>query len=296
MNHNELKLIRNFSIIAHIDHGKSTIADRLLELTATVSKRDMQEQLLDDMELERERGITIKAHPVTMKYKGPDQKIYVINFIDTPGHVDFSYEVSRSLSACEGALLIVDAAQGVQAQTLANVYLAIENNLEILPVLNKIDLPAANPESAKKQIEDVIGLDTENIVMCSAKTGVGIESILEKIIELVPPPTEPEDELLRALVFDSHFDPYRGVLVYVRIISGSVKKGSSIVTMATKRNFDVGEVGIFAPNETPVGSLGPGEVGYIVANIKKTSDVKIGDTITLANLYTLLRKLMQQKI
>jgi len=281
MSTRDIKKIRNFSIIAHIDHGKSTIADRLLEFTGAVEQRNMQEQLLDDMDLERERGITIKAHPVTMHYKAKDGEVYQFNFIDTPGHVDFSYEVSRSLSACEGALLVVDAAQGVQAQTLANVLLAIERDLEIIPVLNKIDLPAAEPERVKTQIEDVVGIDASEAVPCSAKSGVGIEDILEKIVALMPPPKEPDDERLRALVFDSHYDPYRGVMIYIRVLSGVLKKGDQIHLMATKKNFDVNEVGIFAPDEKPIESLQPGEVGYLVANIKKTSDVKIGDTVTL---------------
>lgn len=274
------KFIRNFSIIAHIDHGKSTLADRLLEITQTVEQRDMQAQLLDDMELERERGITIKAHPVTMYYKAKDGHTYQINFIDTPGHVDFSYEVSRSLAACEGALLIVDAAQGVQAQTLANVFLAIDHNLEILPVLNKVDLPQADPEEAKRQIEDVIGLDTSEAVGCSAKTGVGVENVLEKLLTIIPPPKIKEDGHLRALVFDSHFDPYRGVMVYVRVISGSLKKGTQILMMVTKKRFEILEVGIFSPQEKPTDELKAGEVGYIVASIKNSRDVKIGDTIT----------------
>ena len=280
MSNYNIKFIRNFSIIAHIDHGKSTISDRLLEVTGTVAKREMQEQLLDDMELERERGITIKAHPVTMHFKAKDGNTYQFNFIDTPGHVDFSYEVSRSLSACEGALLIVDAAQGVQAQTLANVHLAIERDLEIFPIINKIDLPAANTEDVKNQIEEVIGLETDHAVLCSAKTGVGIESILENIVTLIPPPSEPTDTLLRALVFDSHYDPYRGVMVYVRIVSGEISKKTQIKLMANDRNFEVLEVGVFSPEEKPVDVLKPGEVGYLVANIKKTEDVKIGDTIT----------------
>lgn len=274
------KYIRNFSIIAHIDHGKSTIADRLLEITSTVTAREMQEQLLDDMELERERGITIKAHPVTMYYKAKDGNMYQINFIDTPGHVDFSYEVSRSLAACEGALLVVDASQGVQAQTLANVFLAVEHNLEILPVLNKIDLPQAQPEEIKKQIEEVIGLDTSESIECSAKTGKGIDLIIEKLLEVVPPPKIIEDDKLRALVFDSHYDPYRGVMVYIRIVSGCIKKGTQILMMATQKKFEVIEVGIFAPNDTPTDELNPGEVGYMIANIKNSHDIKIGDTIT----------------
>lgn len=278
----DIRFIRNFSIIAHIDHGKSTIADRLLEITQTIAKRDMQEQVLDAMDLERERGITIKAHPVTMYYQATDGHTYQINFIDTPGHVDFTYEVSRSLSACEGALLVVDAVQGVQAQSLANVHLAIERNLEILPVINKIDLPSADIESVKQQIEDVIGLDTSDTILCSAKTGIGIQDILEKILFVIPPPKPAEDEILRALLFDSHYDPYRGVMVYVRVISGEISKKSMIQMMATNKTFEVLEVGVFSPNEKPVDILRPGEVGYVLANIKNTADVKIGDTITSA--------------
>lgn len=275
------KNIRNFSIIAHIDHGKSTIADRLLELTHTVSKREMQDQLLDDMDLERERGITIKAHPVTMHYKAKNGELYQINLIDTPGHVDFTYEVSRSLAACEGALLVVDAVQGVQAQTLANVHLAIERDLEIVPVINKIDLPSADIEGVKRQIEDVIGLDASDAICCSAKSGIGIDEILERILTQVPAPADPQDDLLRALVFDSHYDNYRGVMVYIRVISGEIRKGSQIRMMATNKLCEVLEVGKFTPSEKPVDILRPGEVGYMIANIKKTSDVKIGDTITL---------------
>ena len=273
--------IRNFSIIAHIDHGKSTLADRLLELTHTVEARDMQEQFLDNMDLERERGITIKARPVTMQYKANNGEMYQINLIDTPGHVDFSYEVSRSLAACEGALLVVDAVQGVQAQTLANVHLAIERNLEIVPVINKIDLPAADPESVKKQIEDVIGIDASNALQISAKTGLGIETVLERIIIDIPPPKEPPDASLRALVFDSHYDSYRGVMVHIRVFSGEITKKSLIRFMATDKHFEVGDVGIFVPNEKTTDVLRPGEVGYFVANIKNTTDVKIGDTVTL---------------
>lgn len=273
--------IRNFSIIAHIDHGKSTIADRLLELTHTVEKRDMQDQLLDDMDLERERGITIKAHPVTMYYTAKNGDVYQINLIDTPGHVDFTYEVSRSLSACEGALLVVDAVQGVQAQSLANVHLAFERNLEILPVINKIDLPAADVEGVKQQIEDAIGLDASDAICCSAKSGLGIDQILEKIIETVPHPVSSGGSTLKALVFDSHYDIYRGVMVYLRVIDGEVSKGSLIKMMATGKNFEVLEVGVFSPKAKPVDVLRPGEVGYMIANIKATADVKIGDTITL---------------
>jgi GTP-binding protein LepA len=276
----DIKKIRNFSIIAHIDHGKSTIADRLLEITQTIPSRQMQEQVLDAMDLERERGITIKAHPVTMLYQADNGETYQINFIDTPGHVDFSYEVSRSLSACEGALLVVDAVQGVQAQSLANVHLAIERNLEIVPIINKIDLPSADIENVKQQIEDVIGLDTSNTILCSAKTGIGIKEILERILIDVPPPALPQNATLKALVFDSHYDTYRGVLVYVRIMSGEISKKTLIKMMATGKTFEVQEVGIFSPDEKPVDVLRAGEVGYILANIKNTSDVKIGDTVT----------------
>lgn len=276
-----LKNIRNFSIIAHIDHGKSTLADRLLELTHTVEKRDMQEQILDDMELERERGITIKAHPVTMLYQAKDGETYQINLIDTPGHVDFTYEVSRSLAACEGALLVIDACQGVQAQTLANVHLAIDRNLEIMPVINKIDLPNADVEEVRRQIEEVIGLDASDAICCSAKSGIGIEEILDRILTAVPAPKEPADDLLRALVFDSHYDNYRGVMVYIRIVSGEMRKGSLIKMMATGKTFEVLEVGKFLPKETAVNALYPGEVGYMIANIKNAGDVKIGDTVTL---------------
>lgn len=275
------KHIRNFSIIAHIDHGKSTLADRLLELTHTVEARQMQEQFLDDMELEREKGITIKARPVTMLYPAKDGITYQINFIDTPGHVDFSYEVSRSLSACEGALLVVDAAQGVQAQTLANVHLAIDRNLEILPIINKVDLPAADPEEVKKQIEDVIGIDASGAVLISAKTGLNVEEVLEKILTNVPPPKVPLEPELKALVFDSHYDPYRGVMVYIRVVSGEIEKKSVIRFMATGKTFEVNDIGIFSPKEKSTGLLRPGEVGYFVANIKNTDDVKIGDTVTL---------------
>jgi GTP-binding protein LepA len=276
------KNIRNFSIIAHIDHGKSTIADRLLELTRSVDAREMQEQLLDSMELERERGITIKAAPVTMQYVAKDGEEYQINLIDTPGHVDFTYEVSRSLAACEGALLVVDAAQGVQAQSMANVYLALERNLEIIPVLNKIDLPAADIEGTKKQIEDFIGLDASDAVSCSAKSGLGIESILEAIIERVPPPAEPKDDKLRALVFDSFYDAYQGVMVSVRVMSGELKEGDTVRLMASNKTYELQKVGTFRPKPVPTGVLRAGEVGFFVGNIKNIQDVKIGDTITSA--------------
>jgi len=279
--HYALKYIRNFSIIAHIDHGKSTLADRLLELTHTVEDRLMQAQFLDNMDLERERGITIKARPVTMYYEAKDGHTYQFNLIDTPGHVDFAYEVSRSLAACEGALLVVDAVQGVQAQTLANVHLAIVRNLEILPIINKIDLPAADPEMVRKQIEDVIGLDASNAVLISAKTGLNVAAVLERILIDIPAPKEPTETTLRALVFDSHYDVYRGVMVYVRVISGELSKKSLIRFMATQKAFEINEVGVFAPQEKPADILRPGEVGYFVANIKNTADVKIGDTITL---------------
>ncbi|MFI5334415.1 MAG: translation elongation factor 4 [Chlamydiales bacterium] len=275
-----LELIRNFSIIAHIDHGKSTLADRLLEITNTIPKREMQAQVLDAMDLERERGITIKAHPVTMLYEAEDGNTYEINFIDTPGHVDFSYEVSRSLAACEGALLVIDAGQGVQAQTLANVHLAVDRGLTIVPVINKIDLPAADVEGVKQQIEDVIGLDTSNAVLCSAKAGIGIKEVLERILIDVPPPAPSADETLRALIFDSHYDAYQGVLVYVRVISGEISKKTMIKMMVVDKIFEVIEVGVFSPTAKPVERLRPGEVGYLTANIKKTADVKVGDTIT----------------
>lgn len=281
MNSYKIDNIRNFSIIAHIDHGKSTIADRLLENTRTVEQREMREQLLDSMDLERERGITIKAHPVTMKFEY-EGEVYELNLIDTPGHVDFSYEVSRSLAASEGALLIVDAAQGVQAQSLANVYLALERNLEIIPVLNKIDLPAAQPEEVRRQIEDYIGLDTTNMIACSAKTGQGIVDILHAIVHLIPPPKLPEEKELKALIFDSHYDPYVGVMVYIRIVSGELKKGDHVTFMASRgSSFEVLGVGAFFPEATLInGSLKAGQVGYFIANIKQVKDVKIGDTVT----------------
>ncbi|MFL6373084.1 MAG: translation elongation factor 4, partial [Pyrinomonadaceae bacterium] len=273
-------LIRNFSIIAHIDHGKSTLADRILQLTGAVSDRDMEAQMLDDMDLERERGITIKSHAVRLDYTARDGKQYVLNLIDTPGHVDFSYEVSRSLSACEGALLVVDASQGVEAQTLANTYLAIENDLELIPVLNKIDLPSAEPDRIKEQIETIIGLSTEHTVLASAKTGQGVEDILEELIKDIPPPKGDRNAPLKALIFDSWYDSYRGVILLFRVIDGTVKKGMKIRFFNTGRDYLVETVGVNRPRPTLINELGPGEVGFLTASIKTVADVQIGDTIT----------------
>ena len=272
--------IRNFSIIAHIDHGKSTLADRLIEYTGALSKREMEEQVLDSMDLERERGITIKLQAVQLSYQAKDGEVYELNLIDTPGHVDFSYEVSRSLAACEGALLVVDAVQGIEAQTLANVYLALGNNLEIIPVINKIDLPSAEPERVKQEIEDVIGLDASEAILASAKTGIGIEEILERIVETVPPPQGEDQAPLQALIFDSKFDAYKGAISYVRIVEGRVAKGTKMKMMSTGKVFEVTEVGVFTPAMRIVGELKAGQVGFIAASIKNVKDTQVGDTIT----------------
>lgn len=274
------KLIRNFSIIAHIDHGKSTLADRILEHTESVSARDMKNQLLDSMDIERERGITIKLNAVEIAYKAKDGQTYIFHLIDTPGHVDFTYEVSRSLAACEGAVLVVDAAQGIEAQTLANVYLAIDNDLEILPLINKIDLPSADPAKVKREIEDIIGLDASDAVLASAKEGLGITDILEQIVHLIPAPAGDPEAPLKALIFDSYFDPYRGVIPSIRIVEGTVKKGDKIRMMATKAEYEVIEVGVFTPAEKKKDYLAPGDVGFLTASIKDVKNVRVGDTIT----------------
>jgi GTP-binding protein LepA len=272
--------IRNFSVIAHIDHGKSTLADRFLEVTGALQMREMEAQVLDAMDLERERGITIKAHPVRLNYTAKSGDQYVLNLIDTPGHVDFSYEVTRSLAACEGALLLVDASQGVEAQTLANAYLAVENNLEIIPVINKIDLPSAQPDEARRQITDIIGLDGDHAILASAKMGTGVAEILEAIVDRLPPPAGNPDAPLKALIFDSWYDPYRGVVIVVRVIDGTLRQGMKIRLMAEGQDYEAEQVGAFAPKPIFLPELGVGEVGFLVANIKKVSDAKIGDTVT----------------
>ena len=276
----EPRFIRNFSVIAHIDHGKSTLADRFLELTGALQAREMEAQVLDAMDLERERGITIKAHPVRLHYTTKKGEQYVLNLIDTPGHVDFSYEVTRSLAACEGALLLVDASQGVEAQTLANAYLAVDNNLEIIPVINKIDLPSAQPEEARRQLSEIVGLPGESAILASAKVGTGVHDILEAIVERLPPPSGITNAPLKALIFDSWYDPYRGVVIVIRVIDGVMRKGMKITFMAEGQDYEAEQLGIFTPKAVPVEELGVGEVGFLVANVKKISDAKIGDTIT----------------
>ncbi|MEE0776350.1 MAG: translation elongation factor 4 [Bacillota bacterium] len=276
----ELKTTRNFCIIAHIDHGKSTLADRILEMTGAIAHRDMEAQILDQMELERERGITIKLQAVRLNYKAKDGVEYTLNLIDTPGHVDFTYEVSRSLAACEGALLVVDAVQGIEAQTLANAYLAVENDLELIPVINKIDLPSADPDAVKEQIEDVLGIDASEAILVSAKTGQGVDEVLEAIVNLIPPPKGDRDADLQALIFDSHFDAYKGAIPYVRIMNGAVSKGSKVLMMGTNKVFDITEVGVFTPALKIVDKLQAGDVGYLAASIKHVKDTQVGDTVT----------------
>jgi GTP-binding protein LepA len=275
--------LRNFSIIAHIDHGKSTLADRLLEVTGALQPREMEAQVLDSMDLERERGITIKAHPVRLNYTARDGQSYVLNLIDTPGHVDFSYEVTRSLAACEGAVLLIDASQGVEAQTLANAYLAVENNLEIIPVINKIDLPGAQPEEARRQIEEIIGLDGSGAILTSAKEGIGITDVLEAVIARLPPPKGDSASPLKALIFDSWYDAYRGVVIVARVLEGTLRRGTKIRLMAQGQDYEIEQLGVFSPKPEPIDELGAGEVGFVVANIKTVSDAKIGDTITESN-------------
>src|SRR6476619_5108655 len=274
------RYIRNFSIIAHIDHGKSTLADRFLELTGALQAREMEAQVLDAMDLERERGITIKAHPVRLNYTAKSGEQYILNLIDTPGHVDFSYEVTRSLAACEGALLLVDASQGVESQTLSNAFLAVENSLEIIPVSNKIDLPSAQPEEARRQITEIIGLDGDHAILASAKVGTGVPEILEAVVHRLPPPKGNPDGPLKALIFDSWYDSYRGVVIVVRMIDGTLRKGMKIRLMSEGQDYESLQVGAFTPKPVEADELGVGEVGFLVANIKKSSDAKIGDTIT----------------
>ncbi len=275
-----MRNIRNFSIIAHIDHGKTTLSDRLMERTGALTKREMSEQFLDSMDLEKERGITIKQHSVRLEYKAEDGQDYILNLIDTPGHVDFAYEVSRSLAACQGALLVVDASQGVEAQTLANAHLAVDSGLEIIPVLNKIDLPGAEPEKAKEQIENVIGIDASHAILASAKQGIGIDEILEAIVQRIPPPQGDPGGTLRALVFDSWFDQYRGVVILVHVVDGKLEPKMKVRLMASGGTYEVEHLGVFTPKPMPVESLAAGEVGFVVAGIKKVSDVAIGDTLT----------------
>jgi len=283
MSNNRQERIRNFCIIAHIDHGKSTLADRLIEKTGLLTQREMREQILDNMDLERERGITIKLQTTRLVYRNDKGEEYILNLIDTPGHVDFTYEVSRSLAACEGAVLVVDAAQGIEAQTLANVYLAVDNDLEIVPVINKIDLPSARPDEVKEEIEEVIGIDASNAPLISAKEGINIEDVLEAIVKQIPPPKGDENAPLKALIFDSVYDSYKGVIAYIRVKEGSIRSGDKILMMATGKEFDVNEVGTFIPNPMPVDELRAGDVGYITASIKNVADARVGDTITNAD-------------